>query len=119
METDLLKVQGLLDGTIKVLDTPAVTNSTVSVTLNYTNYGSFGVQNPIQGQDVVSNWELLDGVTPVTISDITDFNGDGTRYDFTFTSTPSKDLKLDYIGTPTSSTDQGFNVSAITFTTPA
>lgn len=119
MATDLLKVQGLLDGSITVLSSPAITNSTVSITLDYTNYGSFGVQNAIQGQDVEANWELLDGVTPVTISDVNDVNGDGTQYDFTFTSTPTTDLTLNYIGTPAASTDQGFDIPSVNFTTPA
>jgi hypothetical protein len=116
--TDLLKIQGLLDGTITVLSSPAITATTASITLDYDSYGVFGVQNAIQGQDVVANWQLLDGVTPVTISAVDDVNGDGTQYDFTFTSTPATTLTLNYVFVPAASTDQGFDIDGVTFTTP-
>jgi hypothetical protein len=119
IDANLLQANGLLDGTIEVLSSPAITNSTVSVTLTYDCYQAFGRTSYIQGQDVVASWSLLDGVTPVTISDVNDVNGDGSQYDITFTSTPSSTLTLDYIGVPTSVTDQGFDVPAVTFNTPA
>lgn len=116
--TDLLKVNGLIDGTTTILSSPTVTSTTFSTTVNYSSYGAFGVQNQVQGLDVVGDWELLDGVTPVTISGIVDLNGDGTQYDFTFTLTAATLLTLNYIGVPAASTDQGFDISSDTVTTP-
>lgn len=116
--TDLLKVTGLLDGTTTILASPSPTATTFSTTVDYSYYGGFGVQNPIQGLDVVADWELLDGVTPVTISAIDDVNGDGTQYDFTFTSTPATALVLNYVGVPAAATDQGFEISSDSVTTP-
>ncbi len=117
--TDLLKVNGLLDGTINVLDTPAITNATVSANVTYNCYGSFGVDSYIQGLDVVADWELLDGVTPIVIASVDDLNSDGSQLDFTYTSTPTTDLTLNYIGTPTTAVMQGFDIPSVTFTTPA
>lgn len=118
IETDLLKCTGLIDGIITVLDTPAITNATVNVTLTYAFYGSFGVSSFIQGQDNAADWDLKDGVTPVVISGVVDLNGDGSEYEITFTSTPTSDLTLDYIGIPTLATEQGFDIPKVEFTTP-
>ena len=119
IETDLLKVNGLLDGEITVLASPAITNATVSVTLQYKYYGTFGIANNIQGRDDAADWSLLDGVTPVAISAVVDVNGDGSQYDITFASTPTTDLTLDYVGVTTTATEQGFDVPSVEFTTPA
>lgn len=116
--TDLLKVNGLLDGNTAVLSSPAVSATTVSINVPY-DFVVFGNPNYIQGLDVTLDWELLDGVTPVAISGIIDLNADGSEYDFTFTSTPTTDLVLNYIGVPASSTDQGFDIASVSFTTPA
>jgi len=117
-ETDLLKVNGLLDGNTTVLTVPAVSATTASINVPY-DFITFGNPNYIQGLDVPADWELLDGVTPVAISGIIDFNGDGSRYDFTFApSTTSTALTLNYIGFPASSTDQGFDIDSVTITTP-
>ena len=116
--TDLLKVSGLLDGNTAVLASPVITATTVSINVPY-NFVTFGNPNYIQGLDVAIDWELLDGVTPVSISGIIDLNSDGSQYDFTFTSNPTTDLVLNYIGIPASSTDQGFDIASVSFTTPA
>ena len=115
--TDLLKVSGLLDGNTVVMASTAVTATTVSINVPY-DFIVYGNPNYIQGLDVTVDWELLDGVTPVTISGIVDFNADGSQYDFTFTSNPATDLVLNYIGVPAASTDQGFDIDSVSFTTP-
>lgn len=118
IETDLLMVNGLLDGEINVLTAPPITAATFSANVTFTCYNAFNTVNYIQGLDVVADWELLDGVTPVTISSIDDLNGDGSQLDFTFTSTPATTLTLNYVGLPTSATMQGFDIDSVSITTP-
>lgn len=116
--TDLLKVNGLLDGLTQVLASPAISATTVSINVPY-NFVTFGNPNYIQGLEVALDWELLDDVTPVAISGVVEGVVNGARLDFTFTSTPTTELVLNYIGVPASSTDQGFDIDSVTFTTPA
>jgi hypothetical protein len=119
IEVDLLKVNGLLDGTTNVLVSPAITNATASANVTFNCFGSFGSTSYLQGLDVVGDWELKDGVTPVAIASITDLNNDGSQLDFVFTSTPSTALTLNYVGLPANAISQGFDVPTVTFTTPA
>lgn len=118
--TDLLNVNGLLDGNTTVLSVPAISATTASITLTYNCFNTFGTNGTgvIQGQDNAAYWELLDGVTPVSISTVIDVNGNGTQYDFTFTSTPTTTLTLGYINVVAVSTDQGFDIANVDFDTP-
>ncbi|PHR23553.1 MAG: hypothetical protein COA36_16615 [Desulfotalea sp.] len=118
IETDLLKANGLLDGTTNVLSSPSITSTTMSANVTFNCFGTFGSISYIQGLDVVADWELLDGVTPVTIATITDLNNDGTQLDFVFTLTAATTLTLNYIGVPANATLQGFDIDSVDFTTP-
>lgn len=115
--TDLLKVSGLLDGNTQLLASPPITTGTVNINVPY-NFNVLGNPNYIQGLDVAGDWELLDGVTPVAISLINDLNNDGSDLSVLFAITASTDLVLNYIGVPASSTDQGFDIQSVSFTTP-
>ena len=115
--TDLLNINGIIDGTLTGLAAPAITTTTFSSTFFATDFGYYGQNVALDGQVNPADWLLLDAaLSPVAISLVG--NTTEGQYDFTFTLTESQDVTLKFVGVPATSTDQGFESNTITVTLP-
>ena len=114
IEVDLLKVNGALDGELTGTGTPTAT--AISVVYGIDSMGKFGVVIPIEGQTEISSWLILDsGLTPITPTLITETIAG--QYDFTIP-TASGTITVEFVGVPTSATDQVYESNVLSVTIP-
>lgn len=112
---DLLKVNGALDGDLE--ETGTTTATTFSVTFDIDSLGAWGVVIPIEGQVEPADWSIVDSALGVVVpSGVVEVIAG--QYDFTIPSTPSETLAVQFVGVPTSATDQVYESNVLSVTTP-
>ena len=117
IDVNLLTALGLIDIVLVQGGTTTATNLFVQAESDI--YGNANAYEKLLGATVSTDWTVLDGVTPVTVTSATeDQTAADYNYDLLIPTTAATALTVSYLKTRTSVSEFGFIASAITITTP-